>query len=146
MPYKYAIEETVYEDGVPPQPGEQRKRFTYAYHPVSKEIAETSKDGRWKLVSVHGSSATGWNRFSSRGETEVQSYAGKGKPLPDATGTMLAHNDFVMTTIDKYADLRLCQVLSFTPQKIRVRDLHSGYKTTLKFPSDVVKVDTNLYL
>jgi hypothetical protein len=146
MPYMYAIEETVYEDGIPPQPGEKRKRFTYAYHPVSKDVAETNEDGRWKLVSVHGTSATKWNRFSSRGESEVQYFAGKGTPLPDANGTMLAHNDLVMTTIDKYSCLRLCEVVNFTPQKIRVRDLNSGYEMTLKYPEDIVKVDSSLYL
>ena len=152
MPYIYAIEERVYKDRIPPVDGVYKSNThqfspdSSNYVPVSKEVAETHTDGRWKLVSVHGNSATGWNPFSVRGAAEVESASGKGKPLPDATGVMLAHDDLVMTTIDKYADLRLCQVLSFTPQKVRVRDLRSGYKTTLKETTDIVKVDKSLYL
>lgn len=143
MPYIYAVEELAYEDGVPPQPGEI-KGFIIEYHAVSKEIAETHVDGHWKLVSIHGNNATGWVKFNPKKEAEI--VYGKGEPLPDATGTLLAVGDFVMTTIAKYADLYLCEVVSFTAQKVRVRNLRAGYSTILKETTDIVKVDNSLYV
>lgn len=141
MPYIYAIEEKIYEDGIPPMDG-AFKPFKSKYHPVTKEVAETNVDGCWKLVGVHGRSFSGWQQFDSVAEAALN--YGKGKPLADAMGETLAAGDFVMTTVDKYADLRLCEVVSFTPQKIRIRDLKKGYKLILKFPEDIVKVDSRL--
>lgn len=143
MPYIYAVEERVYEDGLPPKPGEI-KGFSYEYHTVSKEVAETHVDGHWKLVSVHGPTATGWVKFNPKLEAEMQ--YGKGESLADATGIPLTPGDFVMTTFKKYADLYLCEVLSFTSQKVRVRIFREGYRTILKDTSDIVKVDKSLYV
>jgi hypothetical protein len=143
MPYIYAVEEVVYEDGVPPKPSEI-KGFSREYHTASKELAETSENGRWKLVSIHGKPATDWVRFNPRKEAEL--IYGKGSPLHDVTGTSLAVGDFVMTTIAKYADLYLCEVVSFTAQKVRVRNLRDGYATVLKETTDIVKVDKSLYV
>lgn len=143
MPYLYAVEVKVYEDGIPPQPGEI-KGFTYEYHSTPKEVAETHDDGRWKLVSIHGKPATDWVSFNSKAESELA--YGKGSPLPDVTGQALTVGDFVLTTIQKYADLYLCEVVSFTSQKVRVRIFRDGYKTILKETTDIVKVDKSLYI
>ena len=130
MPYIYAIAD-VDNTNKPVQEG--------IYYPCSKETAETHELGRWKLESHTGKNMTGWLRF-----WEQAPKSGKGKPLADATGQPLAAGDFVMTTINKYADLVLCEVMEFTPQKIRIRDLKSPH-TILKTPEDIIKVDKNIF-
>ena len=140
MAYEYAVEERIYEDGLPPEPNDFWKRPTeILHHPVTQAVAEASPDGRWRIVSIHGRDMTGWQGFA---DYIPASDYGKGKPLPDAAGQPLAAHDFVMTTIRGYIELHLAEVIRFTPKKVVVKYLNSEYS---KFPSEVIKVDKGLF-
>ena len=142
MAYEYAVVETIKldtpdmhgEDGWEDYPTE-----TETYHSVPKEVAETHPDGRWRLVSAHGTDMTGWQWF--RNFVPDSDY-GKGKPLPDAAGQMLAVYDLVMTTIRSGTKLYVCEVVRFTPKKIFVN--YNGSEES-KFPYEIIKVDKALF-
>jgi hypothetical protein len=141
MPYKYAIAEHVYEDGIPPQEGTWKRPLRTDLHPVSKEIAETHPDGRYMLVSTHGKEMSDWRSFFNEYRAEDTTKVGAGKPLCDATGNLLAAGDLVMTTQYNKPQLYVMEVVSFTPKKVRVRDVGGWGEGTVKNPDDVVKVD-----
>lgn len=134
MPYSYAIQEIVtHEDD----------SSEINYLTVPQEVAETHYDGRWMLTNHAGREMTGWIPFTPNLEDKLA--YGKGTPLVDASGQTLAARDLVMTTINKYADLKLCEVISFTAQKVHVRALDAGANTRVKYPSEIVKVDKSLF-
>lgn len=136
MPYIYSITEQILdEDG---------DVIDFKYHIVPKEVAELHDNGHWLLTNQIGRQMTGW--LKNRPDLLEQLPYGKGVPLVDSAGQVLAAHDLVMTTISKYADLKICEVVSFTPKMIRVRNLARGYETTMKSPSDLIKVDSSLFL
>jgi hypothetical protein len=139
MPYIYAIAVEIYDEGTPPRGG------VWELHPVSEETAETHKDGRWMLVSHTGQTVTEWNSFFHEYRTSDTTKVGHGKPLRDAVGTELAVGDFVMTTKGNHPTLHLMEVISFTPKKIRIRDIRSFGKGNVKNPEDIIKVDKSIF-
>ena len=146
MPYKYAIAVAVYEDGIPPA-GNEYKRHTIDYQASSQEVAEGHEKGCYKLVTLDGTEVTDWLRFSPEYRTkEDDSKIRAGKPLKDALGQVLAAGDFVMSA-GTYSglSLRIHEVVSFTPKKVRIREVNGYGIGTPKNPSDIVKVDKSLF-
>lgn len=140
MPYIYAVEvlETL-EDG-------KRRRV---HKPAPKEIAENHENGYWALVAKDNSLRGLWFQFNPRAEESLK-YAEPDATGRDAVGQELRARDYVMTTIDKSADLSLCEVVSFTNQQVRIRPFNgssrlNGYDTCLKHPSMIVRIDENLF-
>lgn len=142
MPYQYAIPEHIYEDGIPPKEGEWKQPLRTELHLVSKEEAETHPDGRYMLVSVHGKQMmSDWRSFFHEWRAADTTKVGTGKPLCDATGNLLAAGDLVMATLGNKPALYVMEVISFTPKKVRVRDVNGFGGGTVKNPEDVIKVD-----
>lgn len=141
MPYIYAIRENIYEDGIPPEEGTWKRPLKVEHHPSSKEVAETHENGLYKLVSVHGKDMGGWRSFFNQYRAEDTTKVGTGKPLCDATGNLLAAGDLVMATLGNKPALYVMEVISFTPKKVRVRDVNGFGGGSVKNPEDVIKVD-----
>lgn len=144
MPYVYAIYEEVYEDGIPPKPDEY-KYATLVFHDVPEQIAESHPNGRWKLVTHTGENLTDWNSFFSDYIATDRTVTGTGKPLTDALGQQLTFGDFVMTSMNGRPELSLFEVISFTPQRIKLREIRSFGSGFVKKPLDVIKVDKSLF-
>lgn len=144
MPYIYAIHDIgTHKDEVSGR--EETRRI---YHPVDKTVAEPHEDGRWAVVTKDGSLRSQWFDFRPTAEASLK-YAEPDATGKDSVGQVLHAGDLVMTTVDKYADLALCEVVSFTGQKVRVRPFtgafrFNGYDTILKFPYMIVRIDKAL--
>jgi hypothetical protein len=63
--------------------------------------------------------------------------------MKDVLGEDLVVGDVVVTTRQGYSNLKIVQIVGFTPKKIRVTGIH-GY-SELKDTNQVVKVDPKLY-
>lgn len=50
------------------------------------------------------------------------------KTFRDVVGHILVEGDYVATTITNYSGLRICKIIGFTPQKIRVQQLRPDYE------------------
>jgi hypothetical protein len=140
MPYLYAIAETLYEDGIPPEEGDW-KDYHLVYHPVTEEIAEVHEEGCFKLVNNAGQDMTRWSWFYPELRAADTTKVGTGKPLKDAIGTDLVAGDFVMVSRGKSTTLKIQEVVGFTPQKIRVREVRGIGSGDTKFPREVIKID-----
>lgn len=144
MPYLYAIRhiETVTDEY-----GKPRKQNVF--DEVEQSIAEANEEGCWKVVTRTGVSLTPWQIFNERAAKKIK-YGPENDVFVDVLGQTIRVREYVMATYMHYKDLCLCEVVSFTPQRIRIRYLNggaagdSGYTVTLKNPSDIIRIDQSL--
>lgn len=145
MPYIYAIRTEIYDDGITPEPEQWRQADRVEFNIVPQAVAEADDQGHYKLVRNDGYEVTDWRYIFSKWRAEDTTKVGTGKPLKDALGTELAGGDFVMVSDSTTSKLEIAEVVSFTPQKIRVREAGGWGAGSTKAPSDVVKVDKSLF-
>lgn len=145
MPYLYAIRTEIFDDGISPEEGEWKQPDRIEFNVVPQAVAEADPAGVYKLVRNDGYEVTQWNYIFSEYRTEDTTKVGTGKPLKDALGTVLASGDFVMISDTKTSKLEMAEVVSFTPQKIRVRAVGGWGEGSTKAPDNVVKVDKSLF-
>lgn len=145
MPYIYAIRTEIYDDGIPPEKGKWKRADRIEFNVVPQTVAEADEEGHYKLVRHDGTEVTEWMYIFSKYRADDTTKVGTGKPLKDALGTELAGGDFVMVSDSKTSKLEINEVVSFTPQKIRVRYVGGWGSGSTKAPSDVVKVDKSLF-
>jgi hypothetical protein len=145
MPYIYSIRTEIYRDGIPPEEGQYKRPIRVEFNVVPQAVAEADPEGHYKLVRNDGYEVTEWQYIFSEYRAEDTTKVGTGKPLKDALGTELAGGDFVMISDTKTSKLEIAEVVSFTPQKIRVRNAGGWGEGSTKAPDNVVKVDKSLF-
>jgi hypothetical protein len=147
MPYIYSIPTRIYRDGIPPAAGEWKNKnlIGYDYQIVPQSVAEADEEGCYKLVSNDGEEVTEWMYIFSECRAEDTTKVGTGKPLKDALGVVLAAGDFVMISDTKTSQLEIAEVVSFTAQKVRIRNVGGWGSGSTKDSKSVVKVDKSLF-
>lgn len=144
MPYLYAIRhnETIIDEYGKP-------REQNVFDEVEQSIAEANEEGCWKIMSNTGVSLTPWQTFNERAAKKIK-YGPENEVFVDVLGQTLRVREYVMATYMHYKDLNLCEVVSFTPQRILIRYLNGGlagnpgYNVALKSPSAIVRIDQSL--
>lgn len=140
MPYIYSVKMVVSSLD---QHGRTAVKINYL--PANQNDAENHDNGYKALTNSVGEKVTPWIPIKREERIVSKLDYGKGVPLTDFCGQMLAAGDYVSTTIDKYAHLTLCEVVNFTKQKVRVRTLDENCRVTLKDISDIAKIPRELF-
>lgn len=123
-------------------------------HEVPEGVAKQDKERGFYVLFSNNASNQRLSSYINIHNDEQLVAAMKSGPSShvDSLGNPLEAGDYVLTTLHKYADLKLCRVHSFTKERIRVVPLYSNslndfvtyIGTTLKSPSDIVRVDRTL--
>lgn len=159
MPYIYAIEEHLY-DKVPSDFSNYNEYDEYTrWHstqtfitPAEQWEAEAHEGGVWALTDTQGNVLSGWVNYRFKTpdgpiSATLQKNRGRGIPLTDIYNETLQAGDYVFTIIRKNKIIQICEVISFTKDKIRILPVENIEQAhgMLKFPHEIVKVPSSKF-
>lgn len=112
------------------------------FTPTTQSFAENHPHGGFALTTHQGTQVSKWHVLDRNAPEEK--YDPDTESRVDSLGQEIRPRDFAMTTMGTGHELSPCEVLGFTPKKVRVM-IFGNWETTLKNPSDLVRIDKALF-